>query len=177
MARKLLKQWIPSAATIKNTRSLKFLGVLLEDPHLFHLNRHSVSVAVFWGLFICFLPIPGQMPLAVLLAFLFRYNLPISFVMCWISNPFTMVPIFYSTYELGRMILGSPKVNFGIELSWEWLSQEFLLVWQPLMFGSVLTGLVMGLAGYLAMQAFWYWYVMRNWEQRKEDRKRRKRKI
>lgn len=159
---------------IKKNRGTRFLGGLLEDPNLFHLNRHSVSVAVFWGLFISMLPIPGQMPLAALLAFLFRYNLPISIVMCWISNPITMVPIFYSTYELGRMILHTPKVSFHIQLSWSWLSQEFLLVWQPLMFGSVLTGLVLGLVGYLSMQAFWFWYVMRSWEQRKERRKRKR---
>ena len=77
MARNLLKRFIPSSTSIKNNPALHFLGDLLHDPNLFHLNRHSVSVALFWGLFIACLPIPGQMPLAALAALYFRCNLPI----------------------------------------------------------------------------------------------------
>lgn len=174
MARKLLKRWIPDPAKVKKIRGLQFLGKLLHDPNLFHLNRHSVSVAVFVGIFVGFLPIPGQMPLAAVLAFVFRCNLPISIVGCWVTNPLTIVPVFYTTYELGRWILHDPPVKFSIELSWTWLTEEFQRVWQPLMFGSVLAGLVLGLLGYLAMQGFWYWYVMRNWERRKIARRNKK---
>ena len=170
MARKLLKRWIPDPSKVKKIRGLQFLGKLLHDPNLFHLNRHSVSVAVFVGVFVAFLPIPGQMPLAALLALVFRCNLPIAIVGCWITNPLTMVPVFYTTYELGRWILHTPPVKFSIELSWTWLTEEFHRMWQPLMFGSVLAGLVLGFLGYLAMQAFWYWYVMRNWERRRAAR-------
>ena len=66
MARKLFRRYLPSAAKVKDNPSLHFLVDLLHDPNLFHLNRHSVSVAFFVGIFIAFIPIPGQMPVAAL---------------------------------------------------------------------------------------------------------------
>jgi uncharacterized protein (DUF2062 family) len=57
-----------------------------------------------------------------------------------------------------------------MEMSWEWFRSEFPNLWQPLLLGSLITGVVMGSAGYLAMQIFWRWQVMRNWEQRKAQR-------
>ncbi|MFC6755273.1 DUF2062 domain-containing protein, partial [Halorubrum tibetense] len=89
MAKKLLKRWMPDPAKIRNHASLQFLGNVLHDPNLFHLNRTSVSRAFFVGIFICFLPIPGQMGLAALCALWFRANLPISAALVWISNPIT----------------------------------------------------------------------------------------
>ncbi len=94
MARNLLKRFIPTPAAIKSNPALHFLGDLLHDPNLFHLNRHSVSVAFFWGLFIALLPIPGQMPVAAGAALLLRCNLPITVALVWITNPFTM-PFFF----------------------------------------------------------------------------------
>ena len=168
MARKVLKRWIPSASKIRAMPSLQFLGALIQDPNLFHLNRHSVSVAVFVGIFVAFLPIFGQMPVAAVLAFVLRANLPISVVLIWITNPFTIPPIFYLTYEIGRWILQTPPLTFSVELSWAWFTGEFLQIWKPLLLGSVLTGIVFACFGYLTMQAFWHWHVMHNWEKRKQ---------
>lgn len=170
MARKILKQWIPSSAKVRQMPALRFLGTLHHDPNLFHLNRHSVSVAVFIGIFVAFLPTLGQMPLAAVLAFMLRANLPISVVLCWITNPITIPPMFYLTYEIGRWILQTPPLEFNMVLSWEWLEGEFLQIWKPLLLGSVLTGLFLGCFGYLTMQAYWYWHVMHNWEKRKQRR-------
>jgi hypothetical protein len=170
MARKQLRRWIPTAAKVKQMPALQFLGTLIHDPNLFHLNRHSVSVAVFIGVFVAFLPILGQMPLAALLALVMRANLPISVVLCWITNPVTIPPMFYITYEIGRWILQLPPLEFKMELSWEWFAGEFLHIWKPLLLGSVLTGIVLACFGYLTMQAYWYWHVMHNWEKRKKKR-------
>jgi len=170
MARKLLRRWIPPAAKIKEMPSLRFLGALIHDPNLFHLNRHSVSVAVFIGVLVAFLPILGQMPVAALLALVLRANLPISVLLCWITNPVTIPPIFYLTYEIGRLILQAPPLAFHVELSWDWFAGEFLQIWKPLLLGSIITGLVLACLGYLTMQAYWYWNVMHNWEKRKQPR-------
>lgn len=174
MARKFIKRWIPDSKEIREKPSLSFLGTLLDDPNLFHLNRHSVSVAVFVGIFVAFLPIVGQMPLAACLALLFRCNLPLAVLLCWISNPVTMTPIFLSTYEVGRWVLDVPRSKFVLEISWEWLTGEFQKIWKPLLTGSVLCGLFLGCLGYLCMQGFWYWSVLRNWELRKIKRKKKK---
>lgn len=167
MPRKLFKRWLPTPTDFKNQKSLGFMGSLLQDPHLFHLNRHSVSGALFVGLFVAFLPMPGQMPIAALMAFWFRVNMPISVALVWISNPLTMAPIFFATYELGRWLIGSPPLAFSIDLSWSWLTNEFTHFWKPLLAGSLLTGVVAGASGYIAMQIFWRWHVLRNWKRRK----------
>jgi len=161
---------MPDPAKVKNNPALHFLGDLLHDPNLFHLNRHSVSVAFFLGIFIAFFPIPGQMPIAAVAAFLFRCNLPLSVALVWISNPLTIPPIFYATYKFGTWILNSPPAEFAIELSWEWATQELINLWQPLLVGSLTCGLFFGILGYLCMQAFWRWHVVRNWEKRKRHR-------
>ncbi len=71
MARNSLKRFFPSPEKIKNHPALRAFEHMLHDPNLFHLNRHSVSVAFFWGLLIAILPVPGQMPLAALAALVF----------------------------------------------------------------------------------------------------------
>jgi uncharacterized protein len=167
MAKKIFKRWLPDPTEFKKRPALNFMSHLLHDPNLFHLNRHSVSGAFFIGLFTAFLPLLGQMPIAALLALICRVNLPIAVALVWISNPITIPPIFYATYELGRWILDSPAATFSVELSWEWLSTEFTKLWQPLVAGSLVCGVVFGGAGYISIQVFWRWHVLRNWEKRR----------
>jgi uncharacterized protein (DUF2062 family) len=173
MAKKALKRWLPDPHVVKTHKSLQFLGHLLHDPNLFHLNRHSVAGAMFVGLFVAFLPIPGQMPVAALLALLCRVNLPISVALVWITNPLTMAPVFYTTYELGRWILDAPAIHVSLDISWSWFKTELPKLWQPLLLGSVLTGLACGTSGYVCMQMFWRWHVRRNWRKRQESRQDR----
>lgn len=172
MARKLLRRFIPSAHAIKTLPALRCLGGLLHDPNLFHLNRHSVSVAFFVGIFVAFIPLPGQMLIAAGLALVLRCNLPISVALVWISNPLTMPAMFFATYQLGRWLLEVPPVGVSLELSWHWLQHEFSLIWKPLLAGSLLAGLVFGLIGYIVMRLFWRWTVVQSWRQRKRRRQR-----
>ena len=173
MARNLLKRFIPTPAAIKSNPALQFLGDLLHDPNLFHLNRQSVSVAFFWGLFIALLPIPGQMPVAAGAALLFRCNLPIAAALVWITNPLTMPFFFYLTYKVGSVILQSEPLMVEPELTWDWLANEFGHLWKPLLLGSVLTGLFFGALGYFGMQLYWRWHVNHNWNKRKKLRAER----
>lgn len=149
---------------------MRFLQPLMSEPNLFHLNRHSVSVAVFVGLFTAFLPIPGQSIVAALLALLFRCNLPIAIALVWITNPFTMPPIFFITYEIGRWILDSPPVNLNIEVTWEWFNTQGRTIVLPLLLGSLICGLTLGGLGYITMHQLWRWHVVRSWEARKQKR-------
>lgn len=166
MPRKIFKRWLPDPANVRNTPALKFLGVLLHDPNLFHLNRHSVSVAFFAGLFIAFLPVPGQTPLAAVAALLFRCNLPIAMALVWVSNPLTFPVIFFGAYKLGAWMLQVPYGHFTFELSWEWLKNDFLRIWQPLILGCVISGLFFGTLGFLIIQWTWRWHVISRWQAR-----------
>ena len=78
MPRRSIKRFMPDPDSIKKHKSLRFLGSLLHDPNLWHLNRHSVARAMAVGLFAAFIPMPFQMLLAASLAILVRSNMPIS---------------------------------------------------------------------------------------------------
>lgn len=193
MARNFLKRFIPTPETIKNNPALRLFEKFLHDPNLFHLNRHSVSVAFFWGLFIAILPVPGQMPLAALAALAFRCNLPIAVALAWVSNPFTTPFLLLISYKLGAFILQSdPLLNQGsmsyeslvnsaslvwAQLcsgnfidSWQWLIKSLGGIWKPLLLGLVITGLLSGTLGYFVMQIFWRWQVTYAWQKRKKLR-------
>ena len=167
MPKKIFKRWTPDPHTIRHNGSLKFLGTLLHDPNLFHLNRHSVSVAFFVGLFVAFIPTPGQIALAALGALLFRCNLPIAVSLVWISNPLTFPIIFFGAYKLGAQIMQIPPRDFSFQLSWEWLQTEFLTIWQPLVLGCFIASIFFSCMGYIFIQWLWRWHVTRKWNRRK----------
>ncbi len=170
MARKILRRWMPDPAKIKANPALHFLGDLLHDPNLFHLNRHSVSVAFFFGIFTAFLPLPGQMAIAALLSIFFHCNLPITVALVWITNPLTIPPLFFATYKFGTWLLQVPPASFHIQLSWDWVQTELVQIWQPLLVGSLTCGIFFGTLGYGAMQIFWRWQVVHHWRQRSQRR-------
>jgi uncharacterized protein len=173
MPRKFFRRWVPTSKALGSRKSLRILNPLLKEPNLFHLNRHSVSVAMFAGIFTAFLPIPGQTLVAALLALLLRANLPLCIALIWITNPLTMGPIFYLTFELGRWILGSPPMAFHFQPTWEWFEIQGEHLLAPLFTGSVITGVVLGTIGYVVMNQLWRWQVVKSWEERKTRRQRK----
>lgn len=167
MPRKLFKRWSPDPHKIRNAPGMRFFGKLLDDPNLFHLNRHSVSVACFVGLFVCFLPIPGQILLATAAALFFRCNLPIAIALVWISNPLTFPFIFYGAYELGSWMLDRQGDRFTFELSWRWFTTGFPAIWEPLVLGCLTASIFFGTLSYGLVQWFWRWHVLDRWKERR----------
>lgn len=174
MPRKFLRRWSPDPEKIRRIKGLGWLKPVLRDPYLFHMNRRSVSLAFFAGVFCAFLPIPGQTLTAALLALWWRANLPISMTLIWVTNPITMPPILYANYELGRWVLGKERIAFHFEMSFNWLITEAQAIWWPLLTGSLIAGLVMGFFAWLAIRVLWQWQVVRSWEARKLNRQRAK---
>lgn len=123
------------------------------------------------GVFCAFLPLPGQMILAALLALYLRSNLAISIALVWLTNPLTMPPLFYATYRLGAWIMGSTVVSLK-DFHWNWssLQSEFFSIWWPMLLGSVLSGIVISLASYVVINVLWIWQVNRNWKKRARRR-------
>ncbi len=168
MPKNFLKKYLPSPSEFKKNKSLHFLGDHLYAQNLWHLNRKSVSRAVFIGIFASFIPMPLQMVLAAILAIFFGANLPLSVALVWISNPLTWVPIFYSTYKLGAWILNvQPQNEFTIDLSIEWALNQLVEIWQPLFLGSLLSGLFFAILGYVIIKLLWRLHIVRHWKKRK----------
>jgi uncharacterized protein len=170
MSRFFLKKIIPSADVIINSKSLRFLGHLIHDPNLFHLNRRSVSLAIFWGVFIGLLPpIPIHTPAAALAALMARCNLPLVIATVWIGNPFTYPIIMYSFYHLGLFILQAEPVT-SLEFSWSWLSHQFAIIWKPYLVGSMVGALTLAASSYFISLTIWKLNVKRKWAARKKKR-------
>jgi len=161
MPRKFLKQYLPDAHTFRTRRELRALGKLLEDPYLFHLNRRSVSGGTAAGLFVAFLPVPGQMLIAAGLAILLRVNLLIAVVLVWVTNPVTMPAIFYFCHRLGNWLLGRPLTALEFRPSPSWFWERLEIIWAPFLLGCIVTGLVSALLGYLVVRMVWRLHIFR----------------
>jgi len=182
MPKQFLRRHLPSPEKIASMKGLGRLRPYLSDPNLWHLNRRSVSGAMYWGLFCAFLPIPMQIIPVTIGAILFRVNLPLSIVLIWITNPLTILPILYSAYWVGASVLDVPMLDmhsigalFGDLIRWV-LQQggnpfannaSAMLVW-PLLLGMMIEAVVASLVGGTLTRVVWRWYVVRDWRKRKQ---------
>jgi len=166
MPKRILKRVFPSPDKIKEIKALHFLGDVLHEPNLWHINRHSVSKAFLVGIFWCFIPMPFQMIAAAFFAIWFNANLPISVALVWISNPLTMPPMFYFNYLVGALILNRPSIDYEFKLSWQWLSDKLVEVGIPLYVGSIACAIVFSIACYTLVQFLWKKKVRSNWRAR-----------
>ncbi|WPC03650.1 DUF2062 domain-containing protein [Pseudomonas benzenivorans] len=174
MPRRFFKRYMPNPDRIKGNKSLRFLGTLIHDPNLWHLNRHSVSRAMAIGLFWAMIPMPMQMIAAAVVAIPARANLPISLGLVWLTNPITMPPVFYCSYKFGAWMTNTPTLHMPDEVTLGWIGQVLQSHWQPLYLGSLVLGLLLATIGYLATNTYWHWWVRHNWRKRQEKRRKDK---
>ncbi|MBC3767012.1 DUF2062 domain-containing protein [Neptunicella marina] len=166
MPKKLLKRFIPDHQSIKQNKFIALFGTLLHDANLWHLNRRSAAGALGIGLFYAFWPVPFQMWLSAATAIPLRVNLPLSVATVWITNPFTMPPIFYGAYLVGAWLLNTPPVSFEFEASWQWVVQSLETIGPAFLLGCGVCGIFFGLLGYFGLHLIWRCSVSRAWKQR-----------
>jgi len=128
---------------------------LLHDPNLWAIRKRTVVPAFSLGLFIAYLPFPGHILMGMVLAILLRINVPVAAITTLISNPFTMGPMYYVGFELGRVLLGLPPGPFEFEMSFAWLGERLVSIWQPLLLGCLLLGTALAIAGYVVLDLLW----------------------
>ncbi len=173
MAKKFFKKFMPSSHTIYENRFLKPFSHILSSPNLWHLNRYSVASAMSIGLFVCYMPVPGHMIIAALMALMVQANLPLCVALVWVNNPFTMAPMYIFAYELGAHILHIPPEKFHIELSLHWLSHEFKHFYDPLLLGCIICGAILAVSGNISVRLYWRYHVGMAWKKRAKRRKKR----
>ncbi len=177
MPKKLFRRWLPDHQALQKKRFLRWLGPVLSDPYLLHINRDSVSKSFFIGLFCCYVPIPGQTIVVALLALAMRANLPLAISLIWISNPLTMPAMFYLSYKFGTLLVGTREASsFSFEPTWDWFVAQGSHIMLPLFTGSLIFGLVLGLTGFFVIRYLWRWKVINDWGRRRETRLQRKMK-
>jgi uncharacterized protein (DUF2062 family) len=170
--KKIFKRLLPSTAQMKSHPRLQFLGTLLHEPSLWHLNRRTLAGGTAVGLFIAFMPVPIQMLLAALLAIWFRVNLPLSISLVWITNPITIPPLFYFAYQCGSIFLGisTLQTEFQLDFSQEGLVYLLGHFLQPLLLGCLILGALCAAMGYWLVNLLWRLQITNLWRERREKR-------
>ncbi len=161
MLRKVLKKRLPSSGRILEAIPTQFLGKRINDPVLWHLTRRTVSRAAAIGMFCAYLPIPGEMLPAAVLAIIFRANLPISVLLVWISNPFTWLLVYTPPYLLGSALMGEMQISIESITVYSIL-QQYSALW----LGCLIFGISLAAGAYIAVIIVWRMYVANQWQQR-----------
>jgi len=178
MAKKFIQRWLPDSDKIRNNPHLqRIFGKLLNDPNLLHINRKSVSGAFFVGFFMAFVPLPSQMIMAAAVAIWRRVNLPIAVALVWITNPFTIPPMFYFAYLVGCWSLNLPVGDWNFELSMNWITNELAPRWKPFLLGCLICGIVSGSAGYGVVRLVWRRNTVKQWSARKKRVRTKKKQL
>lgn len=166
MAKKLLRRFLPHPDVITRNRGIQMLGPRLQDPSLWHLNRRSFSLAVALGIFCAFIPVPFQMVVAAAAAIWIRVNVLVAVPMVWITNPFTMGPLYYFCYRVGASLLGQQPQKFYFEPSIDWLMTGLAQVWEPFLLGCFVVGAVCALVSFLAVRILWHLHILAHIKER-----------
>lgn len=145
---------------------------------------HRLALGIAIGTFVTFTPLIGlQMILSVFLAWVFRANKVVGVPIVWISNPFTIIPIYYPCYVVGCRLLGIPVVSdewHELRASWQnllsnpstrWADKvkfwwESLLDFMgPLWVGCMVVAALAGIASYYLSLYAIRTYRLRRWGQ------------
>lgn len=175
MPKNFIKKYLPDPHSVKDNKSLRFLGPLIHEPNLWHLNRHCVAKAFAIGLFWGCIPMPFQMVVAAFFALRFNANLPLSVGLVWFSNPLTMPPIFYAEYLLGAWILDIQPSTFEYQLSFTWIKDKLFEIGLPMYLGALISGVLLSAFSYYFIHWIWKKNALNKWEKRRVERAERDR--
>lgn len=179
MPKQKIKNWLPTPEKLRENRMVAMFAPYLADPRLWQLNRNALNRAVYVGVLAAFLPLPGQMPLAIIGALIVRANIPMAVALTWITNPLTGIPVFWLSYSLGAWLLGEPILGLraiGIILTdlTLWLTADgvnpfthhHIFSWQALILGLVLGAIITSIILGLVFRAFWHYRTIKDWQAR-----------
>jgi len=130
----------------------------------------AVALGVSVGIFIGMTPtVGGQMAIVLLFAWmtrrLFRFNRPAALMAVYVSNPFTILPLYYAQYRTGAAIVGGHTSITQIEqllFSSDGCCVKFqrmcVEIGSPLLVGTAIFAVVGSLTAYPATQLLLHWY-------------------
>ena len=121
---------------------------------------HRIALAFGIGVWLAFFPILGiHTGLALLIAYLFRLNRAAMLVGVYISNPWTLAPLYMAGTVVGCAIFGVSSEGLA-HIDWHLRGRAFYralfetlrpYVW-PFVVGNTLLGVLGGIVGYVALR-------------------------
>jgi uncharacterized protein len=176
--KRVLRRVLPDAAAVRGHRLLQWLGPLLRQPELWHVNRRGIAFGLAVGIFMGLMIPVAQIPFAALLAILLRANLPVAVLSTLVSNPVTFGPIYYVAYRLGNVLLGGTPdqaMESGFEAAAESVrgGGEYVGAFgKPLLVGLATIAIGSAMAAYLVVNGLWRLHAALAWRRRRQRRQR-----
>jgi uncharacterized protein (DUF2062 family) len=138
---------------------------------------HPLALGVALGVFFAFIPFFGiQMVFVVLFAWLLNANKLVGAPLVWLTNPATIVPVYYLCYIVGIGILGQdgvgsevwaelaePPAGWAAATSFYW--ERIYEIGMPVLLGSVVVGFVVACPVYFITYRLICIYRIRRWGQ------------
>jgi uncharacterized protein (DUF2062 family) len=137
----------------KNKKFNNFLTKHKIPKEFFSTRRKYILRGLIIGLLIAFIPMPMQMFTVLFFIPFLRFNIVVSLAMCWITNPITMPFIYLAEYKLGSWLLGIKVEN--INLSLEWITNNFSSIFLPLYTGAITFSLIACSIAYIGLNYLW----------------------
>jgi uncharacterized protein (DUF2062 family) len=116
-------RWFKHPRKLKKSAVMRWFATHFLSKQVWKPTQHTMAGGLAIGMCIMIQMFPGQMFVAAVLAAIFRMNIPIAVIACWISNPFTFVPFGWAQKKVGdamRPILPD-FVEHAIEGVMAWL--------------------------------------------------------
>ncbi len=147
-------------STLKNPRELLRTLLMLDD------TNHSIALGTAIGMAIGLTPTVGiQMIIVVVVAFLthklFHFNRMAAIVAVYVSNPITMIPLYWFLYKVGACFVESNVTHEefaaiftynGLGEWWETVVALVVKIGWPLLIGTAIVAPIGGLLTYPLMR-------------------------
>ena len=152
----------------KNGKIEAFIEKYKIPREFLSVNRKSVTKALLVGIFIAFIPMPFQMLAVLAVSPFIRFNIPIAISMVWLSNPFTMPPMYYMEYLTGTWLLGMEPLH-DVKMSVEWFQSHLDDIFIPLYVGTFFYSITVSVSVYFLVNWLWIRSVNRERKLKKES--------
>jgi uncharacterized protein (DUF2062 family) len=148
------------------------IAFFIDKIKKLHGDPHYVAFGMAIGVFIAITPtMPFHTVGAITLALFFKASKPAAIIGAWVSNPFTVVFIYFASYKAGRLFFDdsvnalesikilinylemdielSQKINYFVDFI-----QTNIKTFMIMNFGGILLGLPLSLAAYFITKGF-----------------------
>ncbi len=143
---------------LKHSPTMRWFARHFLDKRVWKPTQHTFAGGMAVGLFVTVQLLPIQMPTAVILAAIFRVNIPIAIALCWVSNPATLAPIAWVEHWLGTWIIdsfGDPTAAAAAVVTEQEPLRKGIQFAKAMFLGGVFVGGALAPLGYIISYISW----------------------